>query len=90
MTCSEQTLDQLEVEKLREAQNSPKLALINDDDSMLFSLTEELCALGFLQQVWAIYLRSLNCYSDEDELKINLAMIAVDERRNDGALSYLV
>ena len=37
MTYSEQMLDQLEAGKLKEAQNSFKLALINDDDDMLFS-----------------------------------------------------
>ena len=50
MTYSEQMVDQLEAGKLKEAQNSFKLALINDDDDMLFSLAEELYALGFLQQ----------------------------------------
>ena len=55
MTYSEQMLDQLEAGKLKEAQNSFKLALINDDDDMLFSLAEELYALGFLQQARTIY-----------------------------------
>ena len=89
MTYSEQMLDQLEAGKLKEAQNSFKLALINDDDDMLFSLAEELYALGFLQQTRTIYLKLLDCYPDEDELKTNLATIAIDEGHNDEALSYL-
>ncbi|MQB75987.1 tetratricopeptide repeat protein [Limosilactobacillus reuteri] len=89
MTYSEQMLDQLEAGKLKEAQNSFKLALINDDDNMLFSLAEELYALGFLQQARTIYLKLLDCYPDEDELKTNLATIAIDEGHNDEALSYL-
>ena len=89
MTYSEQMLDQLEAGKLKEAQNSFKLALINDDDDMLFSLAEELYALGFLQQARTIYLKLLDCYPDEDELKTNLATIAIDEGHNDEALSYL-
>ena len=88
MTYSEQMLDQLEAGKLKEAQNSFKLALINDDD-ILFSLAEELYALGFLQQARTIYLKLLDCYPDEDELKTNLATIAIDEGHNDEALSYL-
>ena len=89
MTYSEQMLDQLEAGKLKEAQNSFKLALINDDDDMLFSLAEELYALGFLQQARTIYLKLLDRYPDEDELKTNLATIAIDEGHNDEALSYL-
>ncbi|MCC4439722.1 tetratricopeptide repeat protein [Limosilactobacillus reuteri] len=89
MTYSEQMLDQLEAGKLKEAQNSFKLALINDDDDILFSLAEELYALGFLQQARTIYLKLLDCYPDEDELKTNLATIAIDEGHNDEALSYL-
>ena len=89
MTYSEQMLDQLEAGKLKEAQKSFKLALINDDDDMLFSLAEELYALGFLQQARTIYLKLLDCYPDEDELKTNLATIAIDEGHNDEALSYL-
>ncbi len=77
MTYSEQMLDQLEAGKLKEAQNSFKLALINDDDDMLFSLAEELYALGFLQQARTIYLKLLDRYPDEDELKTNLATIAM-------------
>ena len=56
---------------------------------MLFSLAEELYALGFLQQARTIYLKLLDCYPDEDELKTNLATIAIDEGHNDEALSYL-
>ncbi|MRN06897.1 hypothetical protein EAI26_05795 [Lactobacillus sp. 0.1XD8-4] len=89
MTYSEQMIDQLEAGKLKEAQNSFKLALINDDDDMLFSLAEELYALGFLQQARTIYLKLLERYPDEDELKTNLATIAIDEGHNDEALSYL-
>lgn len=89
MTYSEQMIDQLEAGKLKEAENSFKLALKNDDDEMLFSLAEELYGLGFLQQARTIYLQLLNQYPDEDELRTNLATIAIDEGHNDEALSYL-
>ena len=45
--------------------------------------------MGFLQQARTIYLKLLDCYPDEDELKTNLATIAIDEGHNDEALSYL-
>lgn len=89
MTYSEQMIDQLEAGKIKEAQNSFKLALTNDDDDMLFSLAEELYALGFLQQARTLYLKLLERYPDEDELKTSLATIAIDEGHNDEALSYL-
>ncbi|WP_076461794.1 tetratricopeptide repeat protein [Limosilactobacillus caccae] len=89
MTYSEQMIDQLEAGKLKEAENSFKLALKNDDDEMLFSLAEELYGLGFLQQARTIYLQLLDQYPDEDELRTNLATIAIDEGHNDEALSYL-
>lgn len=89
MTYSEQMLDQLESGKLDEANNSFKLALINDDDEMLFSLAEELYGLGFLQQARTIYLKLLDRYPDEDELRTALATIAIDDGHNDEALSYL-
>lgn len=89
MTYSEQMIDQLEAGKLKEAENSFKLALASDDDDMLFSLAEELYGLGFLQQARTIYLKLLERYPDEDELRTNLATIAIDEGHNDEALSYL-
>lgn len=89
MTYSEQMLDQLEKGELTAAKRTFRQALANDSDDMLFSLAEELYGLGFLRQARRVYLTLLDRYPDEDELRTNLAMIAIDEGHNDEALSYL-
>ena len=60
-----------------------------DDDEVLFSLAEQLYALGFLQQAQRTYLKLLDRYPDEDELRTALAEIAIDNGNNDEALAYL-
>lgn len=89
MTYSEQMLDQLQAGKLTTAKRTFRKALDNDSDEMLFSLAEELYGLGFLRQARRTYLTLLDRYPDEDELRTNLATIAIDEGHNDEALSYL-
>ena len=89
MTYSEQMLDQLQAGQLEAARSSFRQALAKDDDELLFSLGEELYGLGFLQQAQRVYLTLLERYPAEDELRTNLATIAIDEGHNDEALSYL-
>lgn len=89
MTYSEKMLDQIKQGDLTGAKQSFRQALEQDSDDMLFSLAEELYGLGFLRQARRIYLRLLERYPDEDELRTNLATIAIDEGHNDEALSYL-
>ena len=89
MTYSEQMLDQLEKGELTAAKGTFRQSLANDSDDMLFSLAEELYGLGFLRQARRVYLTLLDRYPDEDELRTNLATIAIDEGHNDEALSYL-
>ena len=89
MTYSEQMLDQLQAGELTNAKRTFRQALDHDSDDMLFSLAEELYGLGFLRQARRTYLTLLDRYPDEDELRTNLATIAIDEGHNDEALSYL-
>ncbi|MDO4903485.1 MAG: tetratricopeptide repeat protein [Limosilactobacillus sp.] len=89
MTYSEQMLDQIEKGQIADARGTFKQALANDDDQMLFSLGEELYGMGFLNEAQRVYLTLLQRYPDEDELRTNLATIAIDEGHNDEALSYL-
>ncbi|MEJ6400659.1 tetratricopeptide repeat protein [Nicoliella lavandulae] len=86
---SQDALQQLEAGKLDEFNQTFKLALSNDSDDLLFSLAEELYSLGFLDQAQQIYQQLLKKYPDEDELRANLAEIAISEDQNDLALSYL-
>lgn len=89
MTYSEKMLEAIQAGQLAEAKKAFRLALANDDDDMLFSLGEELYGLGFLSQARRVYLTLLQRYPAEDELRTNLATIAIDEGHNDEALSYL-
>lgn len=82
-------LDQLQDGQLAAARGTLRQALANDDDEMLFSLGEELYGMGFLSEARRVYLTLLQRYPDEDELRTNLATIAIDEGHNDEALSYL-
>lgn len=89
MTYSEKMLDQLQDGQLAATRGTFRQALANDDDEMLFSLGEELYGMGFLSEARRVYLTLLQRYPDEDELRTNLATIAIDEGHNDEALSYL-
>lgn len=89
MTYSEKMLDQLQDGQLAAARGTFRQALANDDDEMIFSLGEELYGMGFLSEARRVYLTLLQRYPDEDELRTNLATIAIDEGHNDEALSYL-
>lgn len=89
MTYSEKVLEQIQAGQMPAAQQSFTEALAKDSDDMIFSLAEELYGMGFLHQARQAYLHLLAKYPNEDELRVNLAEIAVSEGHNDEALSYL-
>lgn len=89
MSYSEKMLEQLDAGQLEEAKKSFAWALRKDDDDTLFNLAEQLYGLGFLHQAQRIYLKLLDKYPDEDEIKTALAEIAIDGGHNDEALAYL-
>lgn len=89
MSYSEKMLDQLDAGQMAEAKKSFAWALRKDDDNTLFNLAEQLYGLGFLHQAQRIYLKLLDKYPDEDQIKTSLAEIAIDSGHNDEALSYL-
>lgn len=86
---AEKMLNAIEMGQLDEAKKDFAWALRQDDDEVLFSLAEQLYALGFLQQAQRTYLKLLDRYPDEDELRTALAEIAIDNGNNDEALAYL-
>ncbi|MDQ7190555.1 tetratricopeptide repeat protein [Limosilactobacillus fermentum] len=89
MTYSEQMLDHIEEGTMDQAQKDFAWALRKDDDDTLYSLAEELYALGLTNQAQRTYLKLLDRYPQEDELRTALAEIAIDNGDNDEALSYL-
>lgn len=86
---SEKMLNAIELGQLDEAKKEFAWALRKDDDEVLFNLAEQLYALGFLHQAQRTYLKLLDRYPNEDELRTALAEIAIDEGHNDESLAYL-
>ena len=89
MSYSKRMLDLLEKGQLKEAKKSFIWALRKDDDETLYNLAEELYGLGFNKRAQRIYEKLLQSYPDDDDLKANLAEIAIDDDDNDRALNYL-
>ena len=86
---SEQMLSALEDGQLERAQELFAQALREDEDDILYSLAEELYALGFLKQSRRAYRLLLQRYPREDQLRTALADIAIEEGEVDVALDYL-
>lgn len=86
---SQQALDQLERGQLDQFKKAYASALRHDDDNTLYSLAEELYSLGFLNQSKRIYEKLLKQYPDEDDLRVNLADVLIDDDKNDEALTLL-
>ncbi|MFC6253408.1 tetratricopeptide repeat protein [Secundilactobacillus hailunensis] len=89
MSYSQKALDQLERGQLDEFKKAYASALRHDDDDTLYSLAEELYSLGFLNQSKRIYEKLLDRYPDEDDIRVNLADILIDDDKNDEALNLL-
>lgn len=89
MSYSKQALDHLERGQLDEFKKTYASALRHDDDDTLYSLAEELYTLGFLNQARRIYEKLLERYPEEDDLRVNLADILIEDDHNDQALDYL-
>lgn len=86
---AERMLDDLDKGQLDAAKKSFAAALEHDDDDTLYSLAEELYALGFAPQAQQVYQHLLANYPDEDQLRTSLADIAIDEGKTDQAIDYL-
>lgn len=89
MSYSEEALDQLDRGQLDKFKKAYASALRHDDDDTLYNLAEELYTLGFLNQSRRIYEKLLDRYPEENDIRVNLADIAIDEDKNDEALDYL-
>lgn len=86
---AEQMLDALERGQLEPAQKFFDQSLRQDSDELIYSLAEELYALGFLEESRRAYQQLLAKYPDEDELRTALADIAIEDGDIDDAQNYL-
>ena len=89
MTNSEQMLTALEDNNLEQAQTYFQQALVADEPDTLYSLAEELYAMGFLEQATTIYQQLLAQFPEEDQIRTTLADIAVSNGQYDDALNLL-
>jgi len=85
----ERMLDELGLGQVDAAKKSFASALRHDDDDTIYSLAEELYALGMSTQAKRAYEKLLERYPDEDQLRTALADIAIDEDDTDAAMAYL-
>lgn len=86
---AEQMLDALERGQLDTAQQFFDQSLRQDSDELVYSLAEELYALGFLDESRRAYQQLLAKYPEEDELRTALADIAIEDGDIDDAQNYL-
>lgn len=89
MSFSEQMLTALEKGDQAQARELFTQALQHDDDETLYNLAGELYALGFIAQAQRLYEELLGKYPEMDDLRANLADIAVSNGDADKALNYL-
>ncbi|MGK4178726.1 tetratricopeptide repeat protein [Lapidilactobacillus dextrinicus] len=89
MTYSEEMLQALEDQDLDEAKKKFASALRHDDDDTLFSLAEELQAIGFNNQARRIAEKLLQKYPDADDVRLILAELAISDDQTDEALLQL-
>lgn len=86
---AQKMLDALSSGQLDQAQHLFAQSLRNDDDDLIYSLAEELYALGFLNQSRRAYKKLLEKYPEEDEIRAALADIAIEDGEIDEAQNYL-
>ena len=86
---AQQMLDTLSRGQLEEAQRLFAQSLRHDDDDLIYSLAEELYALGFLNQSRRAYKKLLEKYPEEDGIRTALADIAIEDDEIDDAQNYL-
>lgn len=89
MSYSEEMLAALDDQDLVEAKKKFASALRYDDDETLFSLAEELQALGFSQQTRRIADKLLAKYPDADDVRLILVELDISDGQTDQALLRL-
>lgn len=89
MNYGEQMIEALQNNLLEEAEGYFLEALEKDQPDELYVLADTLYQLGFLVETKAIYEHLLIDFSHDDELKIGLAEIAIEEDDIDGAMEWL-
>ncbi|MBS9338231.1 tetratricopeptide repeat protein [Fructobacillus sp. M2-14] len=86
---AEEMLAALRLGQVEKAKTAFVSSLKEDDDDMVFSLAEDLYAMGFVDESKTAYKHLLEKYPDEDQLKSALAEMAIEEDNMEEAQDYL-
>ena len=89
MTYSEIVIAEIQNGNLEEVEINLQLALENDDDETLYLLGNTLYQLGFLNETERVYNHLLDLHPNDDELKIYLAEIEIEDGNELEALELL-
>ena len=89
MSYSQKMVDALQNDQLSEAQEFLTSALKQDSIDDLYQLSDSLYQLGFLEQTKEILHHLLAQKKDDDEIKVNLAEIAIEEGNELEAIDWL-
>lgn len=89
VSYSEQVIQSIQEERLNEAERFLDEALKQDEDEELYLLADSLYQLGFLNETKRIVNQLLVNHPEDDELKIQLAEIAIEEGEDAEAIEQL-
>lgn len=90
MSYGKKMIEALQSQRLEESQNYFQEALQKDSDEELLVLADSLYELGFLQETKTISLQLLKKHPENDELKVHLAEIEIEENETESAMDRLL
>ena len=89
MSYSEKVIELIQTGNLDEVDETIQLALMHDNDETVYLLGNSLYQLGFLDETRTVYNHLIDLNPLDDELKIYLAEIEIEEGRDLEALEIL-
>ncbi|MDN6195620.1 MAG: tetratricopeptide repeat protein [Atopostipes suicloacalis] len=89
MSYSETVIDLIQSGELEEVDENIQLALMEDDEETIYLLGNSLYQLGFLEETRRVYHHLVDLNPEDDELKIYLAEIEIEEGNDLEALEIL-
>lgn len=89
MSYSEKVIDLIQSGQLEEVDENIQLALMQDDTETIYLLGNSLYQLGFLDETRQVYQHLMELNPEDDELKIYLAEIEIEEGNDLDALEIL-
>lgn len=89
MSYSEKVIDLIQSGQLEEVDETIQLALMQDNDETIYLLGNSLYQLGFLDETRRVYQHLMELHPEDDELKIYLAEIEIEEGNDLDALEIL-